>query len=213
MEKSILDLFFEAYEEDIESYNSHDEQINADNYPELNDIIKSYCIDNDATKAAKEIIDVCGLDILKKNYFSDLPMETSSAVEFLAEEISNIHPNMFNVLRNLIKGSEMKIIRFVLIDDFKKINFNKLGVCWTDYSYRNDSWYEEHIVDSAENNNYYMEFVAYVPASACSLPETFLSAILYTTKNDNMREYEVKVKDQSKIKLVSIRLKNNYEYV
>ena len=34
-----------------------------------------------------------------------------------------------------------------------------------------------------------------------------------TTKNDNMREYEVKVKDQSKIKLVSIRLKNSYEYV
>ena len=64
--------------------------------------------------------------MLKRNYFSDLPMDESSAIEFLAKEISNIHPNMLNVFGNLIKGLEMKIIRFVLIDDFKKINFNKI---------------------------------------------------------------------------------------
>ena len=211
MEKDIVDLFLETYEKDIEDYNSHIESTGADNYLELNDIIKSYCTDKNAKKAAEAIIKVCGPVMLKRNYFSDLPMDESSAIEFLAKEISNIHPNMLNVFGNLIKGLEMKIIRFVLIDDFKKINFNKLGTCWTDYSYRNDSWYEEHIVDSAENN--YMEFVAHVPASACSLPETFFAAILYTTKNDNMREYEVKVKNQSKIKLISIRLKNNYDYV
>lgn len=53
MEKDIVDLFLETYEKDIEDYNSHIESTGADNYLELNDIIKSYCTDKNAKKQQK----------------------------------------------------------------------------------------------------------------------------------------------------------------
>jgi len=208
--KDLVELFFENYEDDINRYNnSKPWPMPSDNYPELKNAIKAYLSNKDVESLARSFIEICGRDFFDTyHYFKmDMPKDKEGAIQFLAKHISEIAPEAITTIKDLIDGKPIKVLRYVLIDDFKKINFTRLGECWSDYRFKEKFWFEEHIMDEA-NDDDYMEFIAIVPAEACSISESFIFDMIYQGY-----EFEIKVKDQSKIKLLSIRLKNNSEYV
>lgn len=215
--KDLLDQFFETYESNITDYNDSIEKFDEYNNaiekacPNIDAIIKNYLSTKDSAKLASELVDNLGIDFISKQEFTDIPKEIDQAKAFMKEKIDDIHPAMLGILNDIANNKSIRIIRFIWVDDFRDANFIKPGCFWTAYKYKDDSWYEEYIVDNAESN--YMELIATVPGSACSLGATLTYAMEYTTSSNEMREYEVHIKDQSKIKIYSARLKDGYEYI
>jgi hypothetical protein len=215
--KDLLDQFFESYESDIADYNVSVEKLKDNNnslekkFPEIDSAIIKYLKTGNAAELADELINNLGIEYIAKEEFPEIPREANQAKEYLTAKIKNIFPGMLDIFKDIVNNKTIGIIRYIYVDDFKNVNFSKPGRFWTALKYKDYSWYEEHVADNEEN--LYMELIAKVPGSACSLSNSLFYAMEYSVADEELREYEVNVKDQSKIKIYSARFKDNFEYV